>query len=84
MQLKTNHQRNLREKDILQEQLKNLTQQLDSKERVHKSHISQVQEELNVLRLELSSSRIENQKVKSMLNERINQLEQNESDEEEL
>lgn len=78
IQLKTDHQQNLSEKDILQEQLKSLTQQLDSKERVHKSHISQVQEELNVLRLELSSARIENQKVKSMLNERMNQLERNE------
>ena len=77
MKLKTDHQHNLREKEIVHEQLKTLTQQLDSKERVHKSHISQVQEELNVVRLELSSSRVENQKVKSILNDRMNQLEQN-------
>ena len=78
LQLKADHQHNLKEKEILQEQLNVFTQQMENKDRVHKSHISQVQEELNVVRLELSSSKVENQKVKSMLNERMSQLEQNE------
>jgi chromosome segregation ATPase len=78
MQLKTNHKQSLQDKEILQEQLSTLQQQMDNKERVHKSHISQLQEELNVVRGELSSSRMENQKVKGMLNERMTQLESRE------
>ena len=83
LQLKTDHQQNLKEKEILQEQLNSLNQQIENKERVHKSHIDQVQEELKGVLLELKSSRNENLKVKSMLNERMAQLQSSEKDLEE-
>lgn len=80
LQLKTDHQQNLREREILQEQLDSLTQQMENKERAHKSHIAQVQEEINVVRLELSSSKNENQKLKLMFNDRMSQVQQNEKE----
>ena len=67
-------------REILQEQLDSLTQQMENKERAHKSHIAQVQEEINVVRLELSSSKNENQKLKLMFNDRMSQVQQNEKE----
>lgn len=73
IQLKTDHQQNMKEKEILQEQVTSLTQQNNNKERVHKQVIAQMQEELLV-------SRKESDKVKSMLHERMSQLERNQND----